>query len=253
MGDTSSFQRRRGRSRAVERNTVFDGSAGQDEIADFLEDLQDCKPESGVEWLEDYLAEVKTVYAFQHLQGAEMVDGGNALHALRSALWERGDAIIQADGEGFTNEEGFHIVWQFSDSVSGPWNMGVLARWRLASLHHGPGRPRSSRGLHEWRSPARSVGYSGLAARAGYSGDQRIGVYALRCLGVYWIRRRLCPLPPPAGTSSSPRKSTPACASSWPRAGGGKKGDLSRFVEEAVKKHIFETTPQSRSRERTPT
>jgi len=110
----------------LERNLVFDGSAGQDVIADFLEDLEDCKPESGVAWLEEYLAEVKTVYAFQHLQGAEMVDGGNALHALRSALWERGDAIIQADGEGFTNEEGFHIVWQFSDSVSGPWNMGVL-------------------------------------------------------------------------------------------------------------------------------
>jgi hypothetical protein len=110
----------------VERNPVSDGSVGQDEIADFLEDLQDCKPKSGVQWLEDYLTEVKTIYAFQHLQGAEMVDGGNALHALRSALWERGDAIIQADAEGFTNEEGFHIVWQFSDSVSGPWNMGVL-------------------------------------------------------------------------------------------------------------------------------
>jgi hypothetical protein len=109
----------------LERNPVYDGSTGQDEIADFLEELQDCKPESGVEWLSDYLAEVKTIYAFQHLQGAEMVDGGNALHALRSALWERGDAIIQADGEGFTNEEGFHIVWQFSDSVSGPWNMGI--------------------------------------------------------------------------------------------------------------------------------
>jgi hypothetical protein len=109
----------------LERNPVFDGSTGQDEIADFLEDIQDCQPESGVEWLTDYLAEVKTVYAFQHLQGAEMVDGGNALHALRAHLWERGDAIIQADNEGFTNEEGFHIVWQFSDSVSGPWNMGV--------------------------------------------------------------------------------------------------------------------------------
>ena len=48
------------------------------------------------------------------------------LHALRSALWERGDAIIQADGEGFTNEEGYHIVWQFADAVSGPWKMGVL-------------------------------------------------------------------------------------------------------------------------------
>ena len=110
----------------IERNPVYDGSTGQDEIADFLEEIQDCKPESGVAWLTDYLAEVKTVYAFQHLQGAELVDGGNALHALRSLLWERGDAIIQADGEGFTNEEGFHIVWQFSDSVSGPWNMGVL-------------------------------------------------------------------------------------------------------------------------------
>lgn len=109
----------------LERNPVFEGSTGQDEVADFTEDIQDCKPESGVEWLSDYLAEVKTVYAFQHLQGADTEEGGNALHALRSALWERGDAIIQADGEGFTNEDGYHIVWQFSDSVSGPWNMGV--------------------------------------------------------------------------------------------------------------------------------
>lgn len=110
----------------IERNPVSDGSTGQDEIASFLEEIQDCMPASGVHWLTEYLAEVKTVYAFQHLQGAETEEGGNALHALRSALWERGDAIIQADGEGFTNEEGYHIVWQFSDSVSGPWNMGVL-------------------------------------------------------------------------------------------------------------------------------
>jgi hypothetical protein len=109
----------------IERNPVYDGSTGQDEIADFIEETQDCKPESGVKWLHAYLAEVKTIYAFQHLQGADTEEGGNVIHALRSALWERGDAIIQADGEGFTNEEGYHIVWQFSDSVSGPWNMGI--------------------------------------------------------------------------------------------------------------------------------
>lgn len=109
----------------IERKPVFDGSAGQDEIADLLEDLQGCKPESGVAWLLQYLDEVKTVYAFQHLQGAETVEGSNALHGLRSNLWERGDAILQADGEGFTNEDGYNIVWQFSDSVSGPWNMGI--------------------------------------------------------------------------------------------------------------------------------
>ncbi|MDR3772950.1 MAG: hypothetical protein P4L26_06355 [Terracidiphilus sp.] len=117
----------------IERNPVEIGSRGQDEIADFLEDLRDCKPESGVQWLAEYLAEVKTIYAFQHLQGAELVDGGNALHALRAHLGERGEAILQADNEGFTNEEGFHIVWQFSDSVSGPWNMGV---WKDDLWHH---------------------------------------------------------------------------------------------------------------------
>jgi hypothetical protein len=109
----------------IERNPVFDGSNGQEEIADFLLDLEDCKPDTGVQWLAEFLGEVKTIYAIQHLQGAETVDGSNALHALRSHLWERGDAILQADGEGFTNEDGFHIVWQFSDNISGPWNMGV--------------------------------------------------------------------------------------------------------------------------------
>jgi hypothetical protein len=110
----------------VERTSVYSGSLGQDEIADFLEDLRECKPESGVTWLSDYLASVKTIYAFQHLHGADTEEGSAALHGLRSALWERGESIIQADHEGFTNEEGFHIVWQFSDSVSGPWNMGVF-------------------------------------------------------------------------------------------------------------------------------
>ncbi len=110
----------------LECEPVFDGSPGQDEIADILEDIQDCKPESGVDWLRDYLDEVKTVYVFRHLQGSNSEEGSAALHALRTALWERGEAIIQADHEGFTNEEGYHIVWQFSDTVSGSWNMAVL-------------------------------------------------------------------------------------------------------------------------------
>jgi len=110
----------------IERDPVLDGSIGQDEIADFIEETNDCKPETGVAWLHEYLTDVKTVYSLQHLQGADTEEGSNVLHALRSHLWERGDAIIQADLEGFTNEDGYHIVWQFSDSVSGPWNMGVL-------------------------------------------------------------------------------------------------------------------------------
>lgn len=110
----------------LERNPVSDGSIGQDEIADFIEDTADCKPESGVAWLHEFLAETKTIYSFQHLVGSETEEGLAALHALRSFLWQRGDSIIQADMEGFTNEDGYHIVWQFSDTVSGAWNMAVL-------------------------------------------------------------------------------------------------------------------------------
>jgi hypothetical protein len=106
----------------LERIPVYD----EHDVSDFIEETRDARPETGVTWLHEFLAEVKNIYEFQHLQGSETEDGGNALHALRSHLWERGDAILQADNEGFTNEEGFHIVWQFSDSVSGPWNMGVL-------------------------------------------------------------------------------------------------------------------------------
>ena len=110
----------------LERLPVSDGSLGQDEVAEFIEDTRDCKPESGVEWLHAFLDEVKTVYAFQHLVGSETEEGLAALHALRTFLWQRGESIIQADMEGFTNEDGYHIVWQFSDSVSGAWNMAVL-------------------------------------------------------------------------------------------------------------------------------
>jgi hypothetical protein len=110
----------------LERNAVSDGSLGQDEVADMIEDLRDARPESGVEWLTEYLEEVRMVYAFQHLPGSELVGGGDALHALRSALFQRGDSILQADLEGFTNEEGYHVVWQFADTVTGPWNMAVL-------------------------------------------------------------------------------------------------------------------------------
>jgi hypothetical protein len=117
----------------IERNPVADGSVGQDEVADFLEETRDCKPESGVQWLHEFLHEARTIYTFQPLAGAESEEGSAALHALRSALWERGEAIIQADLEGFTNEEGYHIVWQFSDTVSGAWNMGVL---KDGSWHH---------------------------------------------------------------------------------------------------------------------
>jgi hypothetical protein len=114
----------------VERNPVEKESLGQAELLEFLIDIQGEKPESAVAWLGQYLPKVKTIYAFQILKGAHVKDGWSGANCVRDSLWRLG-GIIQADGEGFSNEAGYHILWQFSDRVKGPWWMGVLKdkRW----------------------------------------------------------------------------------------------------------------------------
>lgn len=84
----------------IERLPVFDGSQGQDDISDLIEDLYEVKPESGVEWLKTYLEEVKTIYALQHLQGAETEDGGNVLNGLRSKLGSAETPFCRPMGKG---------------------------------------------------------------------------------------------------------------------------------------------------------
>jgi hypothetical protein len=108
----------------VERN--FGDDLVTEEIEEFLEEIGDCQPRSSVEWLRQYLPTVRTIYAFQVLAGVELDGGWEVLGTLKSSVWRRASGIIQADGEGFTNEAGYHILWQFADSVTGEWWMGVF-------------------------------------------------------------------------------------------------------------------------------
>jgi hypothetical protein len=130
----------------IERNVVESGTLGAAEIAEFLEELGEGKPASAAEWLSTYLKDVKVIYAFRHLSGADHGNGDDALHLVSHAIWERGDAILQADGEGYTNEEGYHILWQFSDDVSGAWWMAVLqnGEWMSFEMQLGDGEHRKA-------------------------------------------------------------------------------------------------------------
>ena len=110
----------------VERNPVTEGSLGAEELRELQNEIAACAPASAVGWLTDYFPRIRSIYAFQLLSGTEVEGGWEILGALKNALWERSTGIFQADGEGFSNEEGYHILWQFSDSVSGSWWMGVL-------------------------------------------------------------------------------------------------------------------------------
>jgi len=110
----------------IERNPVFDGSLAEEEIEEFLEDIEDSKPSTAANWLKDYFKKIKCIYAFQVLSGADHENGWEILGAVKEAIWNYAPSILQADSEGFRNEDGYHILWQFSDSVDGSWWMAVL-------------------------------------------------------------------------------------------------------------------------------
>jgi len=115
----------------VERNPVVEGQIGADELREFIDEVLHHKPETSATWLQQYLPSVKVIYAFQLLSGTDVEDGWNPLHRLYNAIWKHTGGILQADGEGFCDEDGFTILWQFANTVTGEWNAGVLkdGRW----------------------------------------------------------------------------------------------------------------------------
>lgn len=138
---------------AIERNVVAPGTLGADELTEFVDKVESGQPSSAVPWLTSFLKSVKTIYAFQHLSGTQRDSGDEALRSISQAIWTRGDAILQADGEGFSNEDGYHILWQFSDTVSGPWWMAVLQGDHWVRFQMELGNPEHRRAFLEGRVP----------------------------------------------------------------------------------------------------
>lgn len=116
----------------LERNTVIDGELGQEELDEFKEQIEDNKPASAVKWLTKYFDKVKVIYAFQMLNKAFEDENFEIISNIKAKIWSRTNGILQADNEGFSNEEGYHILWQFSDTVTGEWSCAVrnwLGKW----------------------------------------------------------------------------------------------------------------------------
>ena len=113
---------------SIERNLVSQGSLAELELREFDEECESAMPPSAAKWLRSYFPEVRCVYTFQHLSGTRFKGGFEALTTVRNSIWSRGPAIFQADGEGFSNEEGYHILWQFTEPVDGKWWVAVLQK-----------------------------------------------------------------------------------------------------------------------------
>jgi len=92
---------------------------GHDELEEFMEEIQGDQPTSGAEWLRNYLPKATVIYVLQLLDGTDVNDGWAGVHSVQNRLWDRCGGILQADLEGFTNDGGYHILWQFGKTQLG--------------------------------------------------------------------------------------------------------------------------------------
>ena len=70
----------------AERNLVAEGLLGKEEIEEFLEEIQECKPESAVEWLKEYLPKIKVIYAFRILDPIYNDNGWDIVDKVKEKL-----------------------------------------------------------------------------------------------------------------------------------------------------------------------
>jgi hypothetical protein len=96
------------------------------ELSELLLELSDLRPESAVDWLTQYLPSVRVLYRFEILPAIDELAGWPALHIVQGAVWEWAGGILQSDGEGITNENGYFVLWQFREESHGLGNMAVL-------------------------------------------------------------------------------------------------------------------------------
>jgi hypothetical protein len=124
----------------VERNPVAEGEFGKEELDEFRETILNFKPLSAANWLKTFFDKVKVIYAFELMTEGVEEDNYPIVTTAQSCIWQKIQGILQADGEGFSNEEGYHILWQFSEDVDGPWNCAVLnaaGAWENFSMELG--------------------------------------------------------------------------------------------------------------------
>ncbi len=124
----------------IERNPIVEGELGQEELEEFKEAIADGKPASAVKWLTGYFDKIKVVYAFQLLGAAFDDDNFEIISCVKATIWYSTGGILQADDEGFSNEDGCHILWQFSDNVTGEWNCAIhdsAGKWQKFTMDLG--------------------------------------------------------------------------------------------------------------------
>jgi hypothetical protein len=111
----------------IKRDRVAPGELGAHEIEELVAELDGARPLRNAEWLKHYFSHVKVVYAMRPFSGTEVKDGMSAVLRAQAYFWKKFGGILQADGEGFSNREGYHVLWQFHGPQQGELEAAVMS------------------------------------------------------------------------------------------------------------------------------
>lgn len=105
-------------------------AAFDDYIADvvrrLLDDKEPVKPHSAVKWLCNFMTKVQTVYVLRPQQSLYDEPGWEIFNEFWTNLKDLEPGIVHCQGEGFTNEQGAQITWEFPAGASGDWKMALF-------------------------------------------------------------------------------------------------------------------------------
>src|SRR3954465_11409554 len=110
----------------IDRDLVAPGELGSQEIEELVAEMDGATPPRNAEWLKHYFSHVKVVYAMQPLSGTQVKDGMSAVLRAQAYFWKKYGGILQADNEGFSNREGYHVLWQFHGPQQGELEAAVM-------------------------------------------------------------------------------------------------------------------------------
>lgn len=120
----------------VLRSIVAAGQEGGEELDRLREQLEQARPDSAAKWLGQYFENIRVIYSFDFVYNnrsfPEVWDLNGALNnfeladAVLKYILKHSGGIMQTDGDGYTNEAGDMILWQYEGTVSTRRNGAVL-------------------------------------------------------------------------------------------------------------------------------
>lgn len=110
----------------VERLLVRPGSPGEQELSWLIRVAEKAQPLSASAWLSAFLPSVRTIWGINLYAGLNEEGGWAALGAFKDAIWSAVGGIQYIVDEGFTNDVGDQITWEFPPTASGSWWMALM-------------------------------------------------------------------------------------------------------------------------------